>query len=161
MTASSGLQWSCLSFGELSPQALYALLALRSAVFVVEQNCVYQDVDGKDPQALHVMGWHASDTGSPTLLASTRLLPPGASFAEASIGRVVTAPVTRGTGLGHELMAKSIDCLFRQWGVQDIRIGAQSHLQGFYARHGFVRDSDEYDEDGIPHVEMVRRGDSR
>ncbi len=161
MTGQQELQWSCVAFDELPADALYALLELRSAVFVVEQNCAYQDVDGKDPKALHVMCWRAKGEGKPVLLAAARLLPPSVGFAQASIGRVVTAPVARGTGLGHALMAKSIECLFQHWGEQDIRIGAQSHLQDFYARHGFVCDSAEYDEDGIPHVEMVRRCDGR
>ena len=91
------------------------------------------------------------------LVASTRLVPPGVSFAEASIGRVVTAPADRSGGLGHLLMAESVRLLEQLWGPQPIRIGAQAHLERFYNRHGFVSDDKPYIEDGIPHLEMIRR----
>ena len=155
LPAEMNIHWETLPFAQLPVSSLYALLQLRSEVFVVEQQCAYQDVDGKDNGALHVLGWDSGDRNR--LLACTRLLKPGDSFAEASIGRVVTSPVTRGTGLGHLLMAQSVSSLFAQWGEQDIRIGAQAHLQAFYHQHGFVTEGAPYDEDGIPHVEMIRR----
>ena len=177
--------WRCLPFDALLPRTLYALLQLRSEVFVVEQACAFQDLDGADPDCLHLLGEALAPTlpstsgslppegarfalgrpggetirpgGAPKLLAYTRLVPAGRKYAEASIGRVVTAPITRGTGLGHALMAESIRVLHSLWGVQPIRIGAQAHLEHFYNAHGFVSDNKPYVEDGIPHIEMVRR----
>lgn len=150
------LRWRCLPFGALSADTLYRLLRLRSEVFVVEQNCVFLDMDGLDPQCLHVLGELVDADGTPHLHASTRLVPPGVAFAEASIGRVVTAPAARGGGIGHALMAESVRLLERLWGPQPIRIGAQAHLEAFYNRHGFVSDNKPYIEDGIPHIEMLR-----
>ncbi|MEY4979131.1 MAG: hypothetical protein RLZZ352_1401 [Pseudomonadota bacterium] len=153
----SPITWRCLPFDALLPRTLYALLQLRSAVFVVEQSCAFQDLDGADAQAMHLLGERQQPGHAPELLAYTRLLPPGIKYPEASIGRVVTAPATRGTGLGHGLMAESVRCLHSLWGVQPIRIGAQAHLQSFYRQHGFVAVGSLYDEDGIAHTEMLRR----
>jgi len=154
---SGGIEWRCLPFAALGTDTLYRLLRLRSEVFVVEQNCVFLDLDGLDPQCLHVLGEVVDGTGTRHLRASTRLVPPGVAFAEASIGRVVTAPAARGTGIGHVLMAESVRLLEQLWGPQPIRIGAQAHLERFYNRHGFVSDHKPYIEDGIPHLEMIRR----
>lgn len=154
---SAVLQWRCLPFAALSAETLYRLLRLRSEVFVVEQACVFLDMDGLDAQCLHVLGEVVDQDGTPHLHASTRLVPPGVAFAEASIGRVVTAPAARGGGIGHALMAESVRLLEQLWGPQPIRIGAQAHLEGFYNRHGFVSDDKPYIEDGIPHLEMIRR----
>jgi ElaA protein len=151
------IQWRCLPFHALSAHTLYRLLCLRSEVFVVEQNCVFLDMDGVDAQCLHVLGEVVDQDGTAHLHASTRLVPPGVAFAEASIGRVVTAPAARGGGMGHALMAESLRLLERVWGPQPVRIGAQSHLEAFYHRHGFVSDNKPYIEDGIPHIEMIRR----
>ena len=184
LTRSAQVQWRCLPFAALSADTLYRLLRLRSEVFVVEQNCVFLDMDNLDPQCLHVLGEVVAPTlpaargslppkgarfawgrpGGETvdaavtvhLHASTRLVPPGVAFAEASIGRVVTAPAARGGGIGHALMAESVRLLETLWGPQPIRIGAQAHLEGFYNRHGFVSDNKPYIEDGIPHIEMLR-----
>jgi ElaA protein len=153
---SGPLQWRCLPFAALSTDSLYRLLRLRSEVFVVEQNCVFLDMDGLDAQCLHVLGEVVDQDGTVHLHASTRLVPPGLAFAEASIGRVVTAPAARGGGIGHALMAESVRLLERLWGPQPIRIGAQAHLEAFYNRHGFVSDNKPYVEDGIPHIEMIR-----
>jgi ElaA protein len=147
----SQLNWRCLRFADLSVQQLHDLLALRSAVFVVEQSCVFQDIDGLDPQAVHVLGHDEQDQ----LQASSRCFAPGVVYAEASIGRVVTAPTARGTGLGHQLMRQAMACVQAHWGPVPIRIGAQSHLQAFYDSHGFVTDSEPYLEDGIWHVQML------
>lgn len=154
---SAGIQWRCLPFAALSADTLYRLLRLRSEVFVVEQNCVFLDMDGLDAQCLHVLGEVVDADGTPHLYASTRLVPPGVTFAEASIGRVVTAPAARGGGIGHALMAESLRLLEKLWGPQPIRIGAQAHLEAFYNRHGFVSDNKPYIEDGIPHLEMIRK----
>ena len=181
----ANLQWRCLPFGALSAAALYRLLRLRSEVFVVEQACVFLDMDGLDAQCLHVLGEVVAPTlpaargslppkgarfalgrpggetadpnGAVHLHAAARLVPPGVAFAEASIGRVITAPGARSAGLGHALMAQAVRLLEQLWGPQPIRIGAQAHLERFYNRHGFVSDNKPYVEDGIPHLEMIRK----
>lgn len=144
------LNWVYKKFDELSPAELYAIMRLRNEVFVVEQNCVYQDADGKDPGSWHLAGWDHEN-----LVAYTRIIPPGISYKEASIGRVVTSPRYRGTGAGRELMKQSISKVFSQFGCTVIRIGAQLYLTGFYQSLGFIQTGDEYLEDGIPHIEMV------
>lgn len=146
------IDWRCLAFDDLSAREVYELMRLRSQVFVLEQHCVYLDPDGADPACHHLLGEQGDD-----LLAYARLVPAGLKFAEASIGRVVSAPETRGTGMGHALMREAIEQLHRLWGPQPIRIGAQAHLQAFYRQHGFEPDGPIYDEDGIDHVEMLRR----
>jgi ElaA protein len=150
------MAWRCGPFDRLSVAELYSLLQLRAEVFVVEQNCAFQDLDGRDPQALHLMGEEPDARGQPRLLAYARLLPAGTAFEEASIGRVVTAGTTRGSGLGHALMREAIRTLCQTWGPQAIRIGAQAHLQPFYRQHGFQPHGDLYLEDGIDHIGMVR-----
>lgn len=144
------LNWVYKKFDELSPAELYAIMRLRNEVFVVEQNCVYQDADGKDPGSWHLAGWDHEN-----LVAYTRIIPPGISYKEASIGRVVTSPRYRGTGAGRELMKQSISKVFSQFSCTVIRIGAQLYLTGFYQSLGFIQTGDEYLEDGIPHIEMV------
>jgi ElaA protein len=143
--------WTCKSFNELSPLELYQILQLRSAVFVVEQRCPFQDLDDKDQGSHHLMG---SLDGR--LIAYTRLVPAGISYRETSIGRVVTSPAARHMGLGKELMERSIQTLFTLYGPGPIRIGAQRYLEDFYASFGFRQTSDIYLEDGIEHIEMLR-----
>ena len=157
------LRWRAVTFDALTTTDLYRLLQLRSAVFVVEQACVFQDLDGLDFAAVHLLGevGQATATASSAaaegqLWAYARLLPAGVSFPEASIGRVVTAPEGRGTGLGHVLMRQAVGELHRLWGPQPIRIGAQAHLQPFYRQIGFEPQGALYLEDGIEHIEMVR-----
>ena len=145
------LSWSIKNFDDLTPHELYAILQLRNEVFVVEQQCVFQDADGKDPLCRHIMGREGA-----TLLAYTRLVPPGISYAEPSIGRVVTAPKARGGGLGRQLMEYSVDQCHTLFGPRPIRIGAQCYLEKFYTSLGFYRDSEIYLEDGIQHIEMIR-----
>lgn len=145
------LRWVCVPFGTLDVHTLYHLLQLRSAVFVVEQACAFQDLDGADAQCHHLLALDPQGG----VVASARLVPAGLKYPEASIGRVVTAPAARGLKLGHELMARACAELMRLWGPQPIRIGAQARLQGFYQGHGFVTVSEPYDEDGIAHVEML------
>ena len=143
----NGIEWRYLAFDQLSAAQLYAVLQLRSEVFVVEQACIFQDMDGADAQAMHLLG---SRQGS--LVAYARCLEAGHKFAEASIGRVATRSAVRGTGAGHALMSQAIVCL----GAQAIRIGAQAHLEAFYRQHGFHKAGPVYLEDGIAHVEMLR-----
>ena len=158
------LDWQWTSFADLRNIDLYALLQLRSAVFVVEQNCVFQDLDGADAQAMHLLGFGfdsgaglaSGSTKQRPLLAYARCFPAGLKFAEASIGRVLTAPDARGAKLGHALMDRAIQAVHAQWGAQPIRIGAQAHLADFYAAHGFVDQGLPYLEDGIAHLEMLR-----
>jgi len=144
------LTWIYKSFNELTPQELYAILKLRSEVFVVEQNCVYLDTDNKDQQSFHLCGWKEND-----LIAYARILPPGLAFEEASIGRVVTNPVYRKTGAGRVLMHHAIERTLSQFDVSEIKIGAQLYLLNFYTSLGFQISGPEYLEDGIPHVEMT------
>ncbi len=145
------LDWRLLAFDALRPHELYALLRLRSEVFVVEQNCIFQDLDGLDSQALHLLGRQGDK-----LLAYARLLPAGCKYAEASIGRVISARAARGAGLGHLLVQRAIDFSVESWGAQPIRIGAQQRLAAFYRQYGFVQAGSPYDEDGILHIEMLR-----
>lgn len=146
----NAINWVTKKFDELSPHELYAVLRLRTAVFVVEQQCIFQDMDDKDQLCYHLLGWENN-----TLAAYTRLVPPGIIYTEPSIGRVVTSPAARGKGAGRILMQASIRETERLFGNQPVRIGAQLYLHKFYTDLGFVQVSDAYIEDGIPHIEMV------
>jgi len=146
----ANIQWSIREFEELKPSELYAILQLRNEVFVVEQNCVFQDADDKDQHCRHLMGWLEG-----RLVAYTRLVPPGVSYTEPSIGRVITSPLVRGTGAGKELMIRSIDAVKTLYGNTPQRIGAQLYLKNFYSSFGFIVAGDVYLEDGIEHIEMV------
>jgi ElaA protein len=151
------LVWRFQAFDALTVAELYAVLRLRSEVFVVEQNCVFLDMDNSDPQAMHLMGLagNAGETQG-ELVAYARCFGPGVKYPEASIGRVITAPQARAGGLGHVLMREAVRAVQAHWGPQPIRIGAQARLQAFYEQHGFVREGQPYIEDGIPHIEMLR-----
>jgi ElaA protein len=144
------LTWTCKPFDNLTPGELYSILRLRSEVFVVEQNCVFQDMDDKDQSSLHLMG---SDRDK--LLAYTRILPPGISYVESSIGRIVVSPMSRRMGLGRPLLINSIETLYRLYGRVDIKIGAQFYLKKFYESFGFIQSGEIYLEDGIQHIEMI------
>ena len=146
------IKWLLKKFNELTPYELYAILQLRSEVFVVEQNCVYLDMDNKDQQSYHLMG--LNDSGN--LIAYTRLVPPGVIYEHPSIGRVITSPSARRTGAGKELMKKSIDTCYELFGGQPIKIGAQLYLEKFYNELGFKKCSDVYLEDGIEHIYMIK-----
>jgi ElaA protein len=155
------LQWQIERFDALELRQLYQLLQLRQAVFAVEQQCIYQDLDNLDLESFHLLGCHAQ---SGKLLAYARCLPPGLKYPESSIGRVVVDLSWRGKGLGHALLRRAIDCcaLFdgNEGGVQAIRISAQAYLEPFYRVHGFAPQGDCYIEDGIKHLEMLRSGES-
>jgi ElaA protein len=138
-------------FAELTPYELYDILRLRSEIFVVEQNCVFLEPDGKDQDCDHLM---IRKNG--VLVATTRLVPPGKSYNEMSIGRVVTHQTVRGEGVGKLLMEASIKELYKKFGVAPIRIGAQLYLKRFYESFGFRQCSDIYDEDGIDHILMLK-----
>lgn len=142
--------WILKPFDRLTPAELYAVLRLRSRVFVVEQQCVYLDTDNKDQEAFHLLGMQDGD-----LVAYARLFAPGIYYQEAAIGRIVTAPEVRGMGVGKSLVEKSLEIAQRLYGEVPVRIGAQRHLEAFYGEFGFRADGEPYLEDGIPHVGMV------
>lgn len=153
MSEMTNLEVRLVPFEELELPELYEILRLRSEIFVVEQNCVFPDMDNKDQGS-----WHLMIRDQARLAAYSRLLPPGLSYPEMSIGRVVTASFARRTGLGRILMEKSIDACYRVFGNGTIRIGAQYQLVSFYTSLGFVETGDIYDEDGIDHIEMLLHG---
>jgi ElaA protein len=147
------LAYQCLPFAQLSPFQVYDILKLRQEVFVVEQNCIFLDPDDKDQLGHHCLG--CDEMGK--LHAYTRLLAPGIAYDDyASIGRVITSQAARGGGHGRRLMEYSIDALYICYGRQPIKIGAQSYLKQFYGSLGFEVCGEEYLEDGIPHVPMLR-----
>lgn len=145
------ITWRFVSFDELTTRELYDMLQLRSEVFVVEQACLFQDMDGADQEAMHLLG-----TVDGQLAAYARCFAAGVKFPEASIGRVITRDTLRGGGAGHVLMREAVTSVLAHWGPQAIRIGAQARLEKFYMQHGFLDAGVPYMEDGIAHIEMVR-----
>lgn len=145
------IQWLLKKFVELTPYQLYAILQLRNEVFVVEQNCAFQDADDKDQNSYHLMGFVNNK-----LIAYTRLVPPGEFYQQASIGRVVTSPSVRRSGAGKELMKQSIGAVYKLFGVRPIKIGAQLYLKKFYCSFGFEQAGEVYLEDGIEHIHMIK-----
>jgi ElaA protein len=143
--------WKIKKFTDLSTNELYDILRLRSEIFVVEQNCVYLDLDGKDKLALHLYGEYKEK-----IVAYSRLFEPGISFENASIGRVVVDANYRNKKWGHELMQEAIANIQLHFRESKITIGAQLYLKKFYESHGFVQTSDMYLEDDIPHIEMKK-----
>ena len=148
------MNWAYQRFHSLGVDDLYDALALRSRVFVMEQDCIFLDADGVDRDSGHLLG--RDEAG--VLQAYLRVVDPGIKYAEPSLGRVVTAPRARGTGLGRLLVAEGVTRCTAAWPGHAIRIGAQSRLEDFYGDFAFVRDGADYIEDGIPHCEMVRPG---
>lgn len=144
------MNWLLKTFEELSNLELYNILQLRSAVFVVEQNCVYQDMDGDDVQCHHLFA--QNELGH--ILAYCRIVPPGLHYEQASIGRVISNPKYRGTGAGIALMNQAIAQTKQLYPNTGIKIGAQQYLTKFYQAFGFVQSSDMYLEDNIPHIKM-------
>ena len=145
--------WQLARFADLSAPDLHDIYRARLAVFVVEQACAFQDVDGADPDSWHLF---LRDAKSGEIIAYCRLIPAGVKFAEASIGRVLTTDAIRGTGLGRELMVEALRRAESLWPGEPVRIGAQQRLERFYQSLGFATASAPYDEDGIAHVEMLR-----
>ena len=148
------IDWQWCRMGDLSAAQMYAVLAAREAVFVVEQTCAYQELDGLDLDARHLIGWVGNEVA-----AYLRVLDPGTRFAEPSIGRILTSRAFRGSGMGRRLIELSLEHLAGRFPTSSVRISAQSHLQRFYESFGFVVASQPYLEDGIPHVEMLRSPD--
>ncbi len=145
------MNWTLKKFDELTLHELYAILQLRNEVFIIEQNCIYPDLDDKDQSAHHHMCFENN-----ILIAYTRILPPGTYYTDPAIGRVVTAPAVRGSGLGKELMLRSIIACENLFGKISISLGAQLYLKKFYESLGFHQSGDVYLEDGIDHVKMTR-----
>lgn len=143
--------WKCKVFDALSPHELYAIIRLRNEVFVVEQNCVFQDADNKDQRCFHLAGYIDGD-----LVAYARLVPPGLSYPYISIGRVITSPAYRKQSIGQQLMRQAIAYCEQLFNKSAIKIGAQLYLKSFYESFGFVQTGDVYDEDGINHIEMIK-----
>lgn len=146
------VNWTIKRFHGLTLEELYRILQLRTEVFIVEQNCVYQDPDGKDQFA-----WHLMAIEDEKLAAYTRILPPGVSSESPAIGRVVTSSSKRRSGLGRELMRRSIETCEKLFGKTSITLSAQVYLQSFYESLGFIVVGEEYLEDGIPHIKMLRK----
>lgn len=147
------MRWRCCPFEALGARELQRIHRARQQVFVVEQNCVYLDADEADEVSWHLAAWR---DGTAELLAYARIVPPGVKYAEASIGRVITSAAARGTGLGRELVRRAVEQAEAIFPGRGIRISAQAHLARFYASFGFASVGDEYLEDGIPHIEMLR-----
>ena len=145
------MNWTCARLADLGPLDVYDMLALRSAVFVVEQTCIYLDPDGVDRHAWHLLG--RADNGE--LQAVLRIVDPGIKYAEPSIGRVISAPSIRAAGVGRSLVREGIERCHALWPKQGIRISAQARLERFYGDFGFIAVSPPYLEDDIPHVEML------
>lgn len=148
------LKWQWSQFNELTLFELYEILKLRQRVFIVEQNCPYLDADGLDLKGVHLLGWDLIEKRD-CLVACVRILPAGTRFEEISIGRVVTAPEVRRTGVGKKMMKEAIIRTRNHYGHLPIRISAQMYLEKFYNEVGFKKVSDPYLEDGIPHIEML------
>lgn len=154
---SETIRWRCCRFDELGVHELDRIYRARQQVFNIEQDCVYLDVDGVDPLCVHLAAW--SDVHDEPL-AYARIVAPGVKYAEASIGRVITTMPARGTGLGRELVRRAVEQAVSLHPGQGIRISAQAHLARFYAGFGFAPVGEEYLEDGIPHIEMLRPADA-
>lgn len=157
MVEAEMMAWRWLPFQELSTAQLYAAMQLRQRVFVIEQSCLFLDADGIDQDAWHGLGYLPDGE----LGAYARIVPPGKAFHLPSIGRVVTAPELRGKSAGHELMRQAMMQVARLFPGQDVKIGAQAHLQRFYARFGFAPVGELYDEDGIAHIHMIAAPSSK
>lgn len=149
----SSVEWQWWAWDRLPPDVLYGFLKLRSDIFVVEQNCVFSDMDGVDPHCEHLCA-HGPEGA---VLAYLRLVPPGVKFAEASLGRLVVAPAARGSGLARSAIQAGLVRIRSRFPDAPVRIGGQRYLETFYGSLGFVATGEPYLEDGIPHVDMLWR----
>jgi ElaA protein len=165
------IEWQLLTFSELTPSQLYQLLALRSEVFVVEQTCPYQDIDGLDQKAWHLLGFKPNKLAESTcsmeneedsnesdrLVAYMRIFAPGQHYQQSCMGRIITKQNARGQNIGRELVEKGLESIAQLFDTQDCKIQAQSYLKHFYQSFGFKQISEEYLEDDIPHIDMLRQ----
>jgi ElaA protein len=138
------------SYKELSLDEFHDIIALRIAVFVIEQNCPYQELDGKDKNSFHLIARNENNK----IVGTARIIPAGISYHEVAIGRVVTSPEARNHKLGHKIMENALTFIDQQWKNESVKLSAQTHLTHFYQKHGFHSTGKEYLEDGIPHTEM-------
>ena len=143
--------WKVKHYNDLSLNEFHDIIALRIAVFVIEQNCPYQELDGKDKKSYHLIC--RNDNGE--IVSTARIIPPGVAYTQVAIGRVVIADSARGLGLGHELMRQCMHFIVEEFGQVPVILSAQKHLKNYYASHGFASTGKEYLEDNIPHVEMI------
>ena len=143
------IEWVKKKWSEVSLEEFYSVLKLRSEVFVVEQDCVYQDIDNKDQIAIHLLGYINKE-----LIAYSRLFNEGDYFKETSFGRAIIKKEKRGQGYGDELVKESLKTIKNYYGNKKVKISAQAHLKTFYSKHAFIAKGKEYLEDGIPHVSM-------
>lgn len=148
--------WQWAAFDELDTASLCAVLAARQDVFILEQHCLYQDIDGSDPHATHLIGWQESEGAARRLVAYLRCFAPGGKYPEVAFGRVLTTQSARGLGFGKQLLAEGIRRVEQHFPCSAIRVSAQEHLANFYGAFGFQCVSDVYLEDGIPHMAMLR-----
>lgn len=146
------MEWKYKQFAELSAAELHEILKLRQDIFIIEQTCIYPDIDGKDKTSMHLFA--VDDDNS--ICAYMRIIAPGLQYQEAALGRILTVQNARGTGLGKVLLEKGIETIEREFPGQSIKISAQQHLERFYQSFGFVTSSKPYDDDGIMHIDMVR-----
>lgn len=145
------IDWCVLKFDQLDSKMLYQILQLRSEVFVVEQNCVYQDIDGKDLKALHIVGFKDD-----ILVAYARVFNAGDYFEFPAIGRVLVRKTDRGGGLAHQLLKNALEAIQTSFGNYPVQLSAQTYLTQFYESHGFKTTGNPYLEDGIPHIQMIK-----
>ena len=149
------IKWQWSTFDELSREEIYEILKIRQAIFIVEQNCAYQDADDLDQESWHLMGWR-KDVSRNILLAYLRIVFPGKKYPEPSIGRVLITPIARGKNFGKILTQEALCKIESEYPNTAIRISAQRYLEKFYSQFGFKSVSEPYDEDGIPHIQMLK-----
>ncbi|PCJ25841.1 MAG: GNAT family N-acetyltransferase [Flavobacteriales bacterium] len=147
----NNITWKTKAFNDLTVNEFYEIIYLRTAIFVVEQDCPYQEVDEKDRQSFHLFG----RTESGEVIAVTRILPQGVSYKEISIGRIALKKEWRGKGIADELMNETFKFIEKEFGKQSIRISAQQYLFNYYSKHGFIQVGEMYLKDDIPHIEML------
>lgn len=147
------LNWNFKPFSELSLDEFHDAIALRMKVFIIEQNCTYQDLDGLDKECYHLLTTNQKNE----IVGTARIIPPGLIYPAAGIGRIVLDESVRGGNQGHQLMKECMQFIFTTFGQVDIKLSAQKHLEKYYNQHGFLSTGKEYFEDGIPHVEMINK----
>ena len=146
------IEWRVIPFKSLNVESLYEIIQLRQEIFIVEQDCPYIDADGVDLKCIHISGYH-----NKKLIAYSRIMPPDINYKEASIGRIITKKEFRGHGIGYQLVSISIDEIYKNYGNHPIRLSGQTYARAFYEKLGFIGEGEEYLEDGIPHISLVKQ----